>query len=189
MASRDVVRRGLIEVYWFERHALACNASHCLSKGANDVVGRLRIEIIRRGLDSRILVNNCGTIDLCDIGPNIAVYPDNVILSGVTLADVKRVADYLDGGPIPKDLVIDSTSTAEVQRRRLYAEAVERAPLTGDEFASIASDHGLDQRWVSEQQRRGFIARKPDSDGIEVVSVTNKARNRYGLPLSPRVAP
>ena len=176
-------------MYWFKRHALACNASHCLSKGANDVVGRLRIEIIRRGLDSEILVNNCGTIDLCDVGPNIAVYPDNVILSGVTLKDVKRVADYLAGGPVPEDLVLDATTAAETRRRDVYTAAVERAPLSGAVVAEIAADADLDDRWVGEQQRRGFIARKPDADGVEVVSVTNKARNRYGLPLTPRGSP
>lgn len=181
--------RGLTVVYWFKRHALACNASHCLSKGANDVVGRLRIEIIRRGLDSEILVNNCGTIDLCDIGPNIVVYPDNIILSGVTLRDVSRVADFLAGGKVPRDLVLDAASSAEVQRHDLYAAAVDRGALTDQEFEALALDNGLDARWVGEQQRRGFIARKPNADGAETVVVTNKARNRYGLPLTPRVAP
>ena len=176
-------------MYWFERHALACNASHCLSKGANDVVGRLRIEIIRRGLDHTVLVNNCGTIDLCDIGPNIVVYPDNVVLSGVTLADVKRVADYLAGGPVPEDLVLDSTTPDETRRQALYAAAVEWGAMPADDFAALATGKGFDERWVSEQQRRGFVARKPDPDGVELVSVTNKARSRYGLPLAPRTAP
>jgi len=189
VARHGVVDGGLTVMYFFKRHALACNASHCLSKGANDVVGRLRIEIIRRGLDSTILVNNCGTIDLCDIGPNIVVYPDNVILSGVTLKDVKRVADYLAGGPIPEDLVLDRDTPAEAARHDLYAAAVAGSVESGEAFAALADDHGLDERWVSEQQRRGFIARKPDVDRVEVVVVTNKARTRYGLPLTARVAP
>lgn len=176
-------------MYWFDRHALMCNASHCLSKGANDVVGRLRMEIIRRGLDSRILVNNCGTIDLCDIGPNIVVYPDNVVLSGVTLKDVARVADYLAGGAVPEDLVVNRTSPAEVQRRDLYAAAVQGEALRSDQFEALAKEHGLDERWVGEQQRRGFVARKPGPDGDERITVTNKARGRYGLPPTERVRP
>ena len=91
-------------MYWTKRHVLICNASHCASKGANDVAGRMRLEVIRRKLDSEILINNCGTIDLCDIGPNIVVYPDNVILSGVKLKDVGRVVDYLAGGDVPRTL-------------------------------------------------------------------------------------
>ena len=175
-------------VYWFKRHALACNASHCLSKGANDVVGRLRIEIIRRKLDPEILVNNCGTIDLCDIGPNIVVYPDNVILSGVALKDVKRVADYLAGGPIPEDLVLGPITPAEVRRRELYAAAVDVEGLTPDAFNRMAGERGLDERWAGEQQRRGFVARRPGPEGSETMTVTNKARTRYGLALTERVA-
>ena len=93
-------------MYWTKRHVVICTASHCTYRGANDVAGRLRLEVIRRKLDSEILINNCGTIDLCDIGPNIVVYPDNIILSGVTLKDVARVCDYLAGGDVPDDLVL-----------------------------------------------------------------------------------
>src|SRR6266498_3956214 len=75
-------------MYWMNKHVLVCTASHCAQKGANDVAGRLRLEMIRKGLDAQILVNNCGTIDLCDIGPNIVVYPDNIIYSGVTVKDI-----------------------------------------------------------------------------------------------------
>jgi hypothetical protein len=92
-------------MYWTNKHVLACTASHCAAKGANDVLMLLRREVLRRGLDKAILVNNCGTIDLCDIGPNIVVYPDGVIYSGVTKAD--RRAGRRDGsrasGAEPRD--------------------------------------------------------------------------------------
>lgn len=169
-------------MYWTKRHVLICNASHCVSKGSNDVAGRLRLEIIRRKLDAEILINNCGTIDLCDIGPNVVVYPDNVILSGVTLKDVSRVADFLAGGEIPTDLALSSTAESERKRGALFAEAVSR-PTASDEadFLELANRHGFDQAWMTEQARRGFIARKPDSEGVARISVTSKARNRYGL--------
>ena len=36
--------------------------------------------------------------------------------------------------------------------------------------------------WVAEQARRGFIARKPGVDGgPETITVTSKARTRYGV--------
>ncbi len=169
-------------MYWTKRHVLICNASHCISKGANDVAGRLRLEIIRRKLDTEILINNCGTIDLCDIGPNVVVYPDNIILSGVKLKDVSRVADFLAGGEIPSDLLLSRGAASEARRRELYAEAVAQ-PSDADEaaFLSLAEKHGFDEAWVNEQARRGFIARKPDTNAITRVSVTSKARNRYGV--------
>jgi (2Fe-2S) ferredoxin len=168
-------------VYWTKRHVLICNASHCASKGANDVAGRMRLEVIRRKLDGEILINNCGTIDLCDIGPNIVVYPDNVILSGVKLRDVARVVDYLAGGDIPDDLVLNATTQSEGARRAFYGEAVTAEQTDESTFAALAESHGYDDAWIGEQARRGFIARKADPEGVTRISVTSKARTRYGV--------
>ena len=169
-------------MYWTKRHVLICNASHCVSKGANDVAGRLRLEVIRRKLDAEILINNCGTIDLCDIGPNVVVYPDNIILSGVKLKDVGRVVDFLAGGDVPEDLVLARTSDAEQKRGSLYRKAValDQNPTEG-QFVELAVQSGFDEAWANEQARRGFIARKPDAEGVTRVTVTSKARHRYGV--------
>ena len=91
-------------MYWTKKHVLVCTASHCNQKGAMDVVGRLRLDVLRKGLDNDILVNNCGTIDLCDCGPNIVVYPDNVIYSGVTVKDLPEIVEHLRGGPVVERL-------------------------------------------------------------------------------------
>lgn len=169
-------------MYWTRRHVLICNASHCVSKGANDVAGRLRLEIIRRKLDAEILINNCGTIDLCDIGPNVVVYPDNIILSGVKLKDVTRVVDFLAGGEPPQDLLLSASTKAEAQRGAFYADVLANGVDTLEaDFAEFASRHGFDEVWINEQARRGFIARKPDTGGLPRVKVTSKARTRYAL--------
>jgi (2Fe-2S) ferredoxin len=170
-------------MYWTKRHVLVCTASHCSQKGAMDVAGRLRLEIIRKKLDAEILVNNCGTIDLCDMGPNIVVYPDNVILRGATLKDLKELVAYLSGGPLPERMVLNAGSPDEQVRRAFYADIVERDEAVTDlEFAEIAATHGYDSAWIDEQARRGFIARKPSADGAAtMVTVTSKARTRYRL--------
>lgn len=168
-------------MYWTNRHVLICTASHCMSRGANDVAGRLRLEIIRRKLDATILINNCGTIDLCDIGPNMVVYPDNVILSGLTLKDISRVCDYLAGGEIPADLVLNRQTPREQQRADFYRAAVTLDTPDEAAFASLAAEHLFDAAWVTEQLKRGFLARKPDAEGVARVSVTSKARTRYGV--------
>src|SRR5918996_4752476 len=122
-------------MYWTHKHVLACTASHCAAKGANDVLMLLRREILRRGLDKQILVNNCGTIDLCDIGPNIVVYPDGVIYSGVTKSDVPELVEALAAGTIVDRLVLDSDTPAERARHDFYAAAVDPAPTrSAEEF-------------------------------------------------------
>jgi (2Fe-2S) ferredoxin len=170
-------------MYWTKRHVLVCTASHCSQKGAMDVAGRLRLEIIRKKLDAEILVNNCGTIDLCDMGPNIVVYPDNVILRGATLKDLKELVAYLSGGPLPERMVLNAGSPDEQARRTFYAAIVERDEAVKDvEFAEVAASHGYDAAWIDEQARRGFIARKPSADdGGTIITVTSKARTRYRL--------
>lgn len=170
-------------MYWTSKHVLVCNASHCTQKGANDVAMQLRREVLKRGLDDRILVNNCGTIDLCDIGPNIVVYPDNVIYSGVAKNDIKELVDSLVEGNILDRLRLSPETPAEANRHDFYAAAVQPEPVRpAAEFIALAARHGLDETWVAEQQRRGFIARKPATDEApETITVTKKARARYGV--------
>ena len=170
-------------MYWTKKHVLVCTASHCAQKGANDVAGRLRLEVIRRGLDTEILVNNCGTIDLCDIGPNIVVYPDGVIYSGVTVKDIPELVDALAAGGTLERLVLDRTIAAEAARRAFYAAAVAPEPTRpSEDFVALAEEHGFDGAWIAEQQRRGFVARKPPTDEApETITVTKKARARYGV--------
>jgi len=170
-------------MYWTKRHVLICTASHCSQKGAMDVAGQLRIELIRKKLDAEIMVNNCGTIDLCDMGPNVVVYPDNVILRGVTLKDLPDLVAYLRGGDLPERMVLNAGSPDEQQRRAFYAEAIAHdGPLPVEDFTALAERYGFDPAWIDEQARRGFIARKAVEEGAPLlVTVTTKTRTRYRL--------
>jgi (2Fe-2S) ferredoxin len=170
-------------MYWAKKQVFVCTASHCSQKGAMDVVGRLRLDIIRKGLDAEIFVNNCGTIDLCDIGPNIVVYPDNVIYHGVTIKDLPDLVEFLKGGPVVERLLLRPHAGDEQRRREFYAAAVAgEEPLPAPDFVALADAHGFDEAWVTEQQRRGFIARKPTPDGEgEAITVTKKSRVRYSV--------
>ena len=170
-------------MYWTKRHVLICTASHCSQKGAMDVAGRLRIELIRKKLDAEIMVNNCGTIDLCDMGPNIVVYPDNVILRGATLKDLPDLVAYLRGGELPERMVLNAKSPDEENRRAFYTAALALdQPIEPGAFSTLANDFELDDAWIDEQARRGFIARKAIAEGgLAYVTVTTKTKTRYRL--------
>src|SRR3954447_24988304 len=153
-------------MYWTTKHVLVCTASHCAQKGANDVAGKLRLEVIRKGLDTQILVNNCGTIDLCDIGPNLVIYPDNIIYSGATIKDIPEIITHLTGGPVVERLVLSPGTPSEKKRHDFYEAAVVSGPTrAAPEFEELAATFEFDASWVAEQQRRGFIARKPAENG------------------------
>ena len=169
-------------MYWTKRHVVVCTAAHCNQKGAMNVIGKLRLGVVRQGLDDEILINNCGTIDLCDIGPNMVVYPEGVILSGVASGDIPEVIDYLNGGQTPERLVLNRETPAEVNRRGFFQTATRQGPMPTNDFATLALTFGLDEVWIAEQLRRGFIAKKPNvGDGAESIAITKKARARYSL--------
>lgn len=170
-------------MYWTKKHVLVCTAVHCNQKGAMDVAGRLRLEIIRQRLDTEILINNCGTIDLCDIGPNVVVYPDNIIYRGVRVKDIKEIVAHLKGGPVVDRLLLSRDSDEERNRRAFYGEATRDTDRhQPDQLATLAARFTLDDAWIAEQIRRGFMARKPDPDtGDDRIHVTKKARARYSV--------
>ena len=147
-----------------------------------DVIGRLRLDVVRKKLDAEILVNNCGTIDLCDIGPNMVIYPDNVIYRGVTVKDLPEIVEYLKGGPVVERLVLNASSPDERARRGFY-ERLRAADggMEPGETEALAVECGFDAAFVAEQLRRGFMAKKPDAEGIEHCTATKKALDRYRL--------
>lgn len=168
-------------MYWTKHHVLCCTASHCTQKGANDVIVQLRREVMRRGLEAEILVNTCGTIDLCDIGPNVVVYPEGIIYSGVTAKDVKDLVGAIAAGETLDRLALGPATEAEAARRGFYAALVGSDGATADAAEAMAAERGFSADWLAEQARRGFIARKPGADGAEIASATKKARDRYGV--------
>lgn len=170
-------------MYWTKRHVLVCTSQHCNQKGAMDVLGRLRLEVIRRGLDTEIMVNNCGTIDLCDIGPNMVIYPDNIIYGGVTQQDIPDIVAFLQGGPVVDRIQLLPGKRFEGKRRDFYAELVETGVDAEDEVTEIAHRHDIDDAMLAEQFRRGFMARKPVEGQEDATRVhpTKKALTRYGL--------
>lgn len=170
-------------MYWTERHIFACTGNHCNQKGAAKVVNRLRFELMRKKLNTRVMMNTCGTIDLCDIGPNIVVYPDNIVLSNVEEGDVPDIVTFLSGGELPERLLLNADTPAEVERQSFYRtlkDSGNRASLS--DVDGYAITQGLDNAWILEQLKRGFMSKKPDEEsGEDVYAMTSKALHRYRL--------
>lgn len=170
-------------MYWTERHVLICNGSHCTSKGANQVLTRFRFEVMRKRLNTRVMVNTCGTIDLCDIGPNFVIYPDNIVYSNVTEKDIPDIMAFLQGGPVVERLLTGPNAPAEKNRQGFFMALHEKGNSVSREEANVLADeHDLNENWIAEQLRRGFMAKKPDAQsGEDRYSMTSKARDRYRI--------
>lgn len=169
-------------MYWTERHIFACTGNHCNQKGAAKVINRLRFELMRKKMNTRVHMNTCGTIDLCDIGPNIVVYPDNIVFSNVEENDVPDIVTFLAGGEVPQRLLLNAETPDEVNREQFYAamrDAGNAYPQA--DIEALAHTHNLDAAWIQEQMRRGFMSKKPNEAGEDVYAYTSKARDRYRL--------
>ena len=60
----------------------------CCARGSRAVVEALRKELAARGLFNEVQITTCGSLGLCERGPNMVVYPEGVWYSGLTPEDV-----------------------------------------------------------------------------------------------------
>ena len=50
----------------------------CGLRGSEEICERLKQEVKKRGLKGKVRALKSGCMDLCEIGPNVMIFPDNV---------------------------------------------------------------------------------------------------------------
>ena len=66
-------------------------------------------EMQERDLFGRFAVTQTGCIGPCGVGPNVLIYPEGVMYSGVTKEDVPTIIEqHLKGGEPVKELLVPS---------------------------------------------------------------------------------
>jgi len=92
----------------FEKHVFICT-SGSVCPVETDAVGihaRLKELVHQAGLASRIRINKAGCFDQCGHGPLVAVYPENVWYSRVTVAAAEAIFNqHLVGGTPIKHMI------------------------------------------------------------------------------------
>lgn len=96
-----------------EYHIFVCTSSRvggqqkgfCHSKSSVQIVESFLEEIEDRGLGGKVMVSNTGCFGLCERGPVVVVYPDNVWYGSVAVEDVEEIMDeHIEGGNIVERL-------------------------------------------------------------------------------------
>jgi len=81
----------------FRYHVFVCDqrkpegAPSCSGSGSARVIEVLRKEVAAQGLSNEVQITTCGSIGLCERGPNMIVYPEGVWYSGVKPEDVPEI--------------------------------------------------------------------------------------------------
>ncbi len=84
----------------------------CSARGSARVIEALIKEITSAGLDDEVQVTVCGSLGLCDRGPNMVVYPEALWYSGVQAEDVPAIVQehFKNGKPVERLLNRDPTA-------------------------------------------------------------------------------
>lgn len=95
-----------------EKHVFLCQqarpAGHprgsCSERGCAEVGETFWSEMQERNLFGRFAVTNTGCFGPCGLGPNILVYPDGVLYTGVSKEDVPAIIEehLLGGKPVER---------------------------------------------------------------------------------------
>ena len=81
----------------FRYHVFVCDQRKpegvpcCGARGAAKVIEALREEVAAQGLSHDVQITACGSIGLCERGPNMIVYPEGTWYSSVTPQDVAEI--------------------------------------------------------------------------------------------------
>ena len=98
-----------------ERHIFVCTSSRpngqqkgfCHTKDGVAVLGKFIEELEERGLSGEVMVSNAGCFGLCEQGPVVVVYPDNVWYGKVSEDDVTEIVEeHLAEGRIVERLAL-----------------------------------------------------------------------------------
>jgi (2Fe-2S) ferredoxin/ubiquinone/menaquinone biosynthesis C-methylase UbiE len=132
----------------FRYHVYVCDQQKaegvpcCTARGSRGMIEELRRQIVAQGLANEVQITTCGSLGLCERGPNMVVYPEGVWYSGVRAEDVPEIVDshFRQGRPVSRLVTTDRAAlAAEVcaNRDRYLASlrAREAAGVMPDELA------------------------------------------------------
>ena len=129
----------------FRYHVFVCDqpkpegVPSCRARCAGQVIDALRREIGVRKLEDRVQITTCGSLGLCERGPNMVVYPEGVWYSGVTPADVSElVASHFENGqPLAR---LARTDVEEVRAEMASNREKRLAAMRAQEAAGALPD-------------------------------------------------
>ena len=104
----------------FQYHVYVCDQQKpegvpsCTACGSRDTIDALRREIVAEGLANQVQITTCGSLGLCERGPNMVVYPEGVWYSGVRAEDVREIVDshFRQGRPVSRLVNTDRAAVA-----------------------------------------------------------------------------
>ena len=112
----------------YKHHVLICTGPRCGNeRNSNRVRQEFRKECVRQALPQSVKETPCLCFGLCSYGPNLIIYPDAVVYSGVRPQDVAEIVrQHLVRGQVVERLLYKKKDTPEPAE-----DALDLPPLDG----------------------------------------------------------
>jgi (2Fe-2S) ferredoxin/2-polyprenyl-3-methyl-5-hydroxy-6-metoxy-1,4-benzoquinol methylase len=120
----------------FRYHVFICDQKKpegvpcCPARGSAATIEALRKEVAKRGLLDEVQITTCGSLGVCERGPNLVVYPEGVWYSGVRAEDVPELVEshFVQGRVVERLVNRDEAGLrAEILSNRAKFMAAQRA--------------------------------------------------------------
>ena len=89
----------------------------CAQKGSAAILEALSSGLSARGLHRRFRAIASGCMDLCWVGPSVAVMPDGTFYGRVRIEDVPEILDALERGTVVERLVVPEEDFVAPEKR------------------------------------------------------------------------
>lgn len=87
-------------------HVMVCGGTGCQASESLTMMDKLQMEVEKYDLQDKIEVHQTGCFGLCEVGPNVVVYPQGVFYCGVHLEDVDEIVEsHFKNGQIIERLI------------------------------------------------------------------------------------
>lgn len=96
-------------------HVMVCGGTGCQASESLEIKERLHNQINKFNLQDKIEIHQTGCFGLCEVGPNIVVYPQGIFYSHVTLEHVDEIVEnhFLKGQVVDHLLFDESIEEVE----------------------------------------------------------------------------
>lgn len=109
---------------------LICAGTGCTIGHSEELITAFEEELKHLNLDKEVKVLRTGCLGLCGVGPNISIYPDNIIYKTVKVEDVKEICmeHLMKGRPVER-LMLNETDQAtneihDISKTKFYEKQV-----------------------------------------------------------------
>lgn len=107
---------------------LVCAGTGCTIGNSGELITEFEKEIKALGLENEIEVLRTGCLGLCGVGPNISIYPDNIIYKSVKVEDVKEIVmeHFYKGRPVQRLMLNESDQETneihDINKTKFYSK-------------------------------------------------------------------